>query len=273
MPIRLSAHMVGKKRFELSQPSPQTKCSTVKLLPDKLAVSANRHQQLGWDGWNRTNNLRAKTLCLYSIWLHPNIMVVSDAFGTPTCWASTNCSTIWTNWPCNGRNERIRTSDMRFWRPPFFQLNYTPIYPYLTIGLFIGRQHHFGALVWLRGIVASTAARLILPIPGYYHQSKIDTCAFLIKGSSQVSTIDRLGASGGIRTHKTRCLRPFHMPILIPKHIGGPSWIRTNGVSNVSLLQSGATRQLGISTHVLLYISVQILHFIFYRCFYYSNRD
>ena len=103
----------------------------------------------------------------------------------------------------------------------------------------------------MRGIVASTAARLILSIPRYYHQSKIDTCAFLIKGYSQVSTIDRLGASSGSRTHKTRCLRPFHMPILIPKHIGGPGWIRTNGVSNVSLLQSGATRQLGIPTHIM----------------------
>ena len=26
-----------------------------------------------------------------------------------------------------GRGERTRTLDMRFWRPPFYQLNYTPI--------------------------------------------------------------------------------------------------------------------------------------------------
>ncbi len=26
----------------------------------------------------------------------------------------------------NGRGGRIRTHDMRFWRPPFYQLNYAP---------------------------------------------------------------------------------------------------------------------------------------------------
>lgn len=32
---------------------------------------------------------------------------------------------------------------------------------------------------------------------------------------------------------------------------GGPGWIRTNGVSNVADLQSAATRQLGIPTHIM----------------------
>lgn len=49
MPIRLSAHMVGKKRFELSQSSPQTKRSTVKLLPDKKSCFT------AWLGWLESN--------------------------------------------------------------------------------------------------------------------------------------------------------------------------------------------------------------------------
>lgn len=29
-----------------------------------------------------------------------------------------------------GRGRRIRTLDLRFWRPLFYQLNYTPVYKY-----------------------------------------------------------------------------------------------------------------------------------------------
>ena len=29
---------------------------------------------------------------------------------------------------CFGRGAKTRTLDMRFWRPPFYQLNYTPVY-------------------------------------------------------------------------------------------------------------------------------------------------